>query len=243
MKPDARYRSKPHLLYIAMPKMAWNGGHLKTILMIYNVNELKRDIRIALDQNKMSEQLFTSGDIDTLSMEEIIESKILEAVQRVHLDAPNYLLEGGHNFGDTVYWRELESGWVLLPDDFLRLVVFEMDDWEQAVYQAISTDDPEYEKQRSRFKGIRGTAHRPVCAIGIRPEGRVLEFYSCKSRDAKVSRAIYIPYPKIDEYGGVDISERCYNAVIYTAAGLTLLTCGETEKGKSVFELAQTFLT
>lgn len=211
--------------------------------MIFQIDKIMQDVRICLDQNMASDALIESGDIDTLSLDEIIKSKILEAVQRVHRDAPNYLLEGGHNFGDAVYWRELESGWVLLPKDFLRLVVFEMDDWKQAVYQAISTDDPEYEKQHSRFKGIRGTAQRPVCAIGIRPEGRVLEFYSCKSKDAKVSRAIYIPYPKIDEDGGVDISERCYNAVIYTAAGLTLLTCGEVEKGNAVSELAQTFLT
>lgn len=211
--------------------------------MIFQIDKIMQDVRICLDQNMESDALIESGDIDTLALDEIIKSKILEAVQRVHMDAPNYLLEGGHNFGDAVYWRELESGWVLLPPDFMRLVVFEMDDWEQAVYQAISTDDPEYEKQRSWFKGIRGTAQRPVCAIAIRPEGRVLEFYSCKSKNAQVSRAMYIPYPKIDEDGGVDISERCYNAVIYTAAGLTLLTCGETEKGNSVSELAQTFLT
>ena len=211
--------------------------------MIFQIDKIMQDVRICIDENMQSDALIESGDIDTLGLDEIIKSKILEAIQRVHSEAPNYLLEEGHNFGDAVYWRELESGWVLLPKDFLRLVVFEMDDWEQAVSQAISTDDPEYEKQHSRFKGIRGTAQRPVCAIGIRPEGRVLEFYSCKSTDAKVSRAIYIPYPKIDEDGRVDISERCYNAVIYTAAGLTLLTCGETEKGNSVSELAQTFLT
>lgn len=210
--------------------------------MIFQIDKIMQDVRICLDQNMESDALIESGDIDTLALDDIIRSKILEAVQRVHMDAPNYLLEGGHNFGDAVYWRELESGWVLLPPDFMRLVVFEMDDWEQAVYQAISTDDPEYEKQRSRFKGIRGTAQRPVCAIAIRPEGRVLEFYSCKSEDAQVSRAMYIPYPKIDEDNGVDICERCYNAVVYTAAGLTLLTCGEVEKGNAVSELAQTFL-
>ena len=210
--------------------------------MIYQLDKIMHEVRICIDQNMESDALIESGDIDTLALDEIIKSKILESIQRVHLEAPNVLLEGGHNFGDAVYWRELESGWVLLPADFMRLVVFEMDDWEQAVYQAISTDDPEYKKQRSRFKGIRGTAQRPVCAIAIRPEGRVLEFYSCKSTDAQVSRAIYMPYPKIDEDGGVDISERCYKAVVYTAAGLTLMTCGDTEKGNSVFELAQTFL-
>lgn len=210
--------------------------------MIYQIDKIMQDVRICIDQNMTSDALVAIGDIDTLSLDEIIKSKILEAVERVHLQAPNLLLEGGHNFGDAVYWRELESGWVLLPPDFLRLVVFEMDDWEQAVYQAISTDDPEYEKQRSRFKGIRGTAQRPVCVIAVRPEGRVLEFYSCKSTDAQVSRAIYMPYPSIDENGGVDISERCYKAVVYTTAGLTLITCGEVEKGNNLSELAQTFL-
>lgn len=210
--------------------------------MIYQLDKIMEDVRICIDQNMGSDALVESGDIDTLALDEIIKSKILEAVQRVHIEAPNYLLEGGHNFGDAVYWREMESGWVLLPQDFMRLVVFEMDDWEQAVYQAISTDDPEYEKQRSRIKGIRGTAQKPVCAIAMRPEGRVLEFYSCKTTDAQVSRAIYIPYPMIDEDNGVDVCERCYNAVVYTAAGLTLMTCGETDKANAVSELAQTFL-
>lgn len=210
--------------------------------MIYQIDRIIKDVRVCLDQNETNEALLTSGDIDTLSLDEIIKSKILEAVERVHLNAPSYLLEGGHNFGDAIYWRELESGWVLLPQDFLRLVVFEMSDWEQAVYTAISTDDPDYEKQRSRFKGVRGTAQKPVCAIAIRPEGKVLEFYSCKSTDATVSRAMYIPYPEIDEYGGVDISERCYKAVVYTVASLTLITLGEAEKGNMLSELSKTFL-
>ncbi len=210
--------------------------------MIYQLDKITQDVRVCIDQNASSDALINIGDTDTLALDEIIRSKILEAIQRVHLEAPNYLLESGHNFGDAIYWKELESGWVLLPQDFMRLVVFEMDDWEQAVYRAISTDDPEYKKQRSRFKGIRGTAQRPVCAIALRPEGRVLEFYSCKSTEAQVRRAMYIPYPSIDEDGGVDVCERCYNAVVYTAAGLTLINCGETDSGKTLSDLAQTFL-
>lgn len=210
--------------------------------MIYNIDKIMEDVRVCIDQNMTSEALVESGDIDTLALDEIIKSKILEAIQRVHMEAPPYLLENGHNFGDAVYWKEMESGWVLLPSDFMRLVVFEMDDWERAVYTAISVDDPDYEKQRSRFKGIRGTAQKPVCVLAIRPEGKVLEFYSCKSTDAQVSRAMYIPYPVIDEDGGVDVSERCYNAVVYTAAGLTLMTCGEANQATALSDLAKTFL-
>ncbi len=210
--------------------------------MIYQTDRIVRDVRICMDENMESGVLLETGDLESLSLDETIRSKVPEAVERVHTSAPGHLLECGHNFGDSVYWGELESGWVLLPEDFMRLVVFEMDDWERAVYRAISTDDPEYVKQRSRVKAIRGTAQRPVCAIGIRPEGRVLEFYSCRSTDAKVSRAIYIPYPRVDEDGGIDISERCYTAVVYTAAGLSLTACGEADKGNVLTGLAQTFL-
>lgn len=210
--------------------------------MIYQLDKIKEDVRICLDQNMTSDALLADEDIDTLALDDILGSKIVEAVERVHLGAPSYLLENGHNFGDAVYWGEQESGWVLLPADFMRLIVFEMDDWERAVYQAISTDDPEYEKQRSRIKGIRGTSQRPVCAIALRPEGRVLEFYSSKSEGAKVRRAMYLPYPEVDANGGIDISERCYKAVIYMAAGLTLISCGEVDKGNVMTEMAQTFL-
>lgn len=217
--------------------------------MTYQVADIVKDVRVCLDQNMVSDALAGIGDVDTLALDEIIESKIVEAVQRVHMEAPYYLLEDGHEilgtddeFGDAIHWEDLESGWVMLPDDFLRLVVFEMDDWEQAVYAAISVDDPEYEKQRSRFKGIRGTAQKPVCAIAVRPEGRVLEFYSCKSNGAHVSRAVYIPYPAIDGFGGIDISERCYTAVIYTAAGLTLTALGETDKASAMMEMAKGLL-
>lgn len=202
--------------------------------MIYQVDRIVRDVRVSLDLNRSDEALSMEEDQETLTLDELIRSKILEAVERVHLAAPYHLLEQGHNLWDdqngndeddagaAVYWGDMESGWVLLPDDFMRLVVFEMSDWERPVYTAITTDDPLYKKQKSRVKALRGTAQRPVVAIGVRPEGKVLEFYSCKSEEAYVTRGVYIPYPSIDEYGGVDISERCYNDVVAMVAELTM---------------------
>lgn len=211
-------------------------------MTVYLLDDIAKDVRLALDQNMASETLVEICDVDTLALNDIIKSKIAEAVKRIHSVAPSYLLDGGNNFGDAVYWEEHESGWVLLPENFMRFVVFEMDDWERAVFNAITTDDTEYEKQRSRFKGIRGTAQRPVCAISIRPEGRVLEFYSCKSREAKVSRAVYLPYPRVDKYGGIKICKRCYNAVVYTTASLVLMTFGDVDKSSAFSELAKSVL-
>lgn len=214
-------------------------------MKVYPLDKVAKDVRIALDQNMASDALAEIGDVDTLALNDIIKSKIVEAVKRIHSDAPPHLLDGGFNFGDAVYWNKDGrdfSGWVLLPEDFMRFVVFQMDDWERAIFSAISTDDPEYEKQSSRFCGIRGTAQKPVCAISIRPEGRVLEFFSCKSEDAMVSRAVYLPYPKVDKYGAVEICQRCYDAVVYTTAALVLTTFGDTDKSNLLNELAKSSL-
>lgn len=211
-------------------------------MTVYQLDRIAEDVRIALDQNMASETLVGIGDVDTLALNDIIKSKVVEAVKRIHSEAPSYLLDGGYNFGDAVYWMEHESGWVLLPEDFMRFVVFEMDDWARPVFTCANTDDPEYEKQHSRFKGVRGTARHPVCFIAIRPEGRVLEFYSCKSEKAMVSRAVYLPYPKVDCDGAVEICRRCYNAVVYTIAALVSATFGDTEKSKVFTELAKSSL-
>ena len=211
-------------------------------MKVYRLDEIAKDVRIAIDQNMSSDTLIGFGDVDTLSLNDIIRSKITDAVKRIHSTAPAYLLDGGNNFGDAIYWKELESGWCLLPENFMRLVVFQMDDWERAVYHAISEDDAEYKKQSSRFKGIRGTPQKPVCAIAIRPEGKALEFYSCKSENAMVSRAVYLPYPVIDEDDGIEICERCYQAVVYTIASLVLTTYGNADLSKALSDLAKSAL-
>ena len=68
-------------------------------MTVYHLDEIAGDVRIALDQNTTSDVLKEIGDVDTLALNDIIKSKIIEAVKRVHSSAPPYLLDGGHNFG------------------------------------------------------------------------------------------------------------------------------------------------
>lgn len=213
-------------------------------MAVYRLEKIERDVRIALDRNGSSEALAIIGDVDTLTIDEIIESKIVEAVKRIHSSAPAHLLDGGHSFVDkaAVYWKELESGWVLLPEDFMRFVAFKMSDWQHAVFTCMSTDDAEYQLQSSPFKGVRGTAQNPKCFIVVRPEGRALEFYSSKTRNAEITQAVYLPYPEIDELRSVEICSKCYNAVVYTVAALVVATLGDTDKSNIFNELAKSSL-
>lgn len=201
--------------------------------MIYQVEVIKRDVRVALDENVVSRGLVATGDVDTLALDEIIVSKIADAAREVEMAAPVYLLDSGHNFADAVYRKDEGSGWTLLPDDFMRLVVFKMSDWERPVYTAISSDMPQYAWQHSRFKGIRGTAQKPVCAIVKRPEGLTLEFWSCKSDEATVEQAVYLPYPEIDCSGGIEICERCYRDVVMKTAEKVSITLGTASVAQS----------
>lgn len=204
-------------------------------MAVYQMKKVVGDVRVLLNENMSGEVLEGLGDVDTLSLDELIGAKVVDGVNRVHATAPIRLLENGHNFGDGVYWRDEHSGWVLLPPDFMRLIVFEMDDWSRGVFSAIDEEDVHYPIQHSRWRGVRGTPEHPVCAVVWSSEGRVLEFYSCKNKAAQVRRAVYVPYVKVVD-GGVEISKRCYTSVLYVVAGLVLESLGEGEHSQRMFE-------
>lgn len=222
-------------------------------MAVYQLELIAQDVRVALDRNASSATLREIKDLDTLTVDEIIKSKVVEAVKRVHSIAPVHLLDGGYHFGKdeykdvdiAVYWNDDDScsGYVVLPDDFMRFVVFKMSDWARAVFACLTTDDVEYEKQSSPFKGVRGTAQNPKCFISVRAGGsRILEFYSCKSEDAWVVQAGYLPYPKVDNNQGIVICSKCYDAVVYTVAALVVTTFGDIEKSNIFNELAKSTL-
>lgn len=210
--------------------------------MVYKILHIASDVRIAIDENKTSEQLIADEDIDTLSLNDIVRSKIVEAVRRVVTEAPTHLLDGGQPFGDAIFWRSKGSGWTLLPEDFMRLLIFKMSDWERPVYEPITAADPQYQLQFSRYKGLRGNPQKPVVAIVSRAEGRALELFSCKDATATVEQAVYIPLPRVDCDGGIEIPERCYMSVVYQAASLVLATIGQGDLSSMMSDLSKQLL-
>lgn len=210
--------------------------------MVFNISKIIRDVHIAIDENRDNQQLLGSDDIDTLALEQVVRSKVVEAARRVLTTAPVHLLDGGERFGDSVYWRDQGSGWTFLPDGFLRLVIFKMSDWARAVYEPITAADPRYAMQSSRYKGVRGNPQKPVVAIVSRAEGRILEFYSSRDETATVEQAVCMGIPKIDEDGGLEIPERCYRPMVYVAASLVLATMGQGELSTLMSELSKQLL-
>lgn len=210
--------------------------------MVYQVARIVSDVRIAMDENTTSDGLISEEDVDTLALEEIVRSKIEDAARGVLVVAPVHLLDGGLPIGDTVHWRDQGCGWILLPDDFMRLLIFRMSDWERPVYNAITEMDPVYKQQFSRYKGLRGNPQKPVIAVTRRAEGLALELFSCKDKNATIEQGMYLPYPRIDRDEGIDIPERCYRSVIYEAASLALATLGRGDLSSIMSELSKQLL-
>lgn len=209
--------------------------------MVVQATEMAKAVRVAIDMNKGDEPLFVEGDTDTLTLDEIIMAKLADAVRLVETVAPATMLESGHDFGDNIFIGEDGKGFVILPGDFMRLVAFRMSDWKRTVFEAISENDPQYALQSSKWKGICGNPEKPVCAIVRRSEGKVLEFYSCADNTATVTQATYVPIPKIDMDGGIDVAEDCYRAAVYRAASLALASVGD-QLSTTMLEISKSLL-
>lgn len=217
--------------------------------MTYSVTDLVGEIRIALDQNMNSEALTELNDIDTLSLDELIKSKVEDAARMVVMLAPAVLLGSGKAFGDTIGWdmqAGYGSGHIVLPDDFLRLIVFQMSDWSMPVTVAIDETSPLYSRQKSRYAGVRGNPQRPVVAIVQQPIGNVLEFYSCEQGEhVYIKMARYAPIPKrytLDEEEVIDLPEKLVRPVVYYAAYLVAVAQQQTEQAKGCMAVCEGLL-
>lgn len=209
--------------------------------MIYSVTRITRDVRVALDENRVSTQLLETDDIDTLSLDELITSKIVDAARIVEGNAPVEMLDAGKALSGSITFASnvgVGRGRMQLPDDFMRLLTFKMSDWERAVTEPISERDPLYRRQSSKFSGVRGNPERPVVAIVREPTGLVLEFWSCEGGTTVVlQRGRYLPYPKIVS-NNIELCEKLYGAIVMYTAYLVAMST-DNDRAESLRVIAE----
>lgn len=194
--------------------------------MLYDLAQIKRDVRTILDENTQGEPLFE--DVGTLTVDKVIESRVLEAVRSVEYSAPVHLI----NESEPIPYKSIQwfgdlgksGGRLALPSDFMRLVSFRMNDWHKAVTTAIGADSPQYAKQKSPFAGVRGNATRPVVAIVHEGGENYLEFYSCSGGEGvEVADARYLKMPEAMQ-DKVFVVSNLYTAMLYECAYLVGVT-------------------
>lgn len=202
-----------------------------TEMNYYPINGIIPEVKVALDENVSSDALTALGDLDTLTLDEIIESKIGDAALMVHEKAAHWLLTDGINYtvvNPTV--QMLGGGWKMLrtklPADFLRIVSVKAQDWDYPVVELIDETSPLYTMQFSRFGGIHGNPQRPVAALvhSTVEGGLALELFSVPAAGSNViSQCIYIARPAAMG-GAIRLCEKLKRATVYRAASLVALT-------------------
>ena len=199
----------------------------------YSVEELIKEAKVAIDENISSQPLASLGDLDTLTLDEILLSKVEDAARLVEESAAHHLLDAGKPFATSVTWENDVAGYgagrTLLPTDFMRLISFRMSDWYRPVTEAITEEHPLYDQQSSRYLGVRGNPERPVVAIVHGESGQVLEFYSCQAGPGvRVSAARYLPIPTIKD-GEIELCPKLQRAVVYRLASMACAIVGHSD--------------
>lgn len=209
--------------------------------MEYGMNELRKRVRIVMDENMTSTPLTDLGDSDALSLDEIIDASLLRASRVLGRKSPMSMIDNGTNLLTTdgngkstlsVSWRSavgIGMGSIALPSDFMRMLKFRMSDWELPA-DIITDDDARYAMQQSRYPGIRGCPQRPVGVVVNHGGSYALEFYSCTAGESVfVREAWYLREPHVTANNTLDLSTKLVDAVVWHAAYLSGVSLGAAE--------------
>ncbi len=216
------------------------------------LSDVIREVKIILDEN-ITEVSVLTDDPDQLQMEGHIRARIIDAVRAIHEAADSSLLDDGEEIPVestvTVIQNQIDgaayqngTGYVTLPDDFMRLVIFKMKKWKRPVVEAISDTDPRYFLQKSRFVGIRGGTEKPVCAITTGGASKVLEFFSLSpgETDLEVEKHRYLPLPAIED-DTIKMCRKLVRPIYYQCAALVALSLKD-QSSANLFEIAKSYL-
>lgn len=203
--------------------------------MEVNVSNFVRDVRVAMDRNAESDKLEALSDDDTLRLDELIASKLDDAVRDVYLRAPVSAFAAPYSFSD--YPLEInseKSGHIELPDDFLRFVSFQLESWPMPVYELTPLGSKTLSVQSNQWAGLRGTPEHPVVTVSPSKGGRVLRFWSALSEGEGVTEALYMPKPDTGVAAEMEVDKGCYRAAVYMAGALTASALGQTAQANAL---------
>lgn len=204
-----------------------------------SVDTIVSDVRVCLDEIGINEAELIGGT-DSRDMDDIIKSKIPDAIRYVYLNADLALISPSFKSGEAGSDR---NGMVAISIDntFLRLVYAKLEDWAFSATEAIMHTDKRYATLKNPI--TTGYPDNPKAAICEDDGGvqRTLELYSSAIKGGNVEYIYgYIDNPSMvgDKY---NIDDKVYRAVVYHAAGLTLLTFKDAH-ADAMFNMALTLM-
>lgn len=150
---------------------------------LINMVKTKVDELSPLDAEITPVTFFNDKPVDSFA-----DSLLDECAQEVMMCAPSLKIRGTQE-RVAAHGNTDGSGYVVLPEGFLRLLEFRMAEWERSVTEAAEAGSEVARVQGNRY--LRGGVCKPVCVYG-KCDGRdILEYYSVRKRH-DVDRFVYV---------------------------------------------------
>lgn len=198
---------------------------------------LVNKVKTLLDEiSPLNAMIVDVGVEDGNPVDQIVESLLDESAIELLLKAPFYRLDISSYDADPVQ-DELDgtTGYITLPDDFLRLVYFRMSDWLRPVTTlAIKGDEI---SMRQYNKHIRGGVARPVGVLSKTGEGMIVEYYSTNAKQHQVADFQYVKRVCAEQ-----IPSQLTDAMCWICAGKTLTVMGKGDMAGSAYSHAQSLM-
>lgn len=214
------------------------------------VGEIIKAVRWCYDEEQIDSADFRNASAnDNTYMDNIIKSKIGDAVRWICLYCPAELLGGTDSVGTAtgimadatmtpVAISDTNGGTLTMPADFIKLVRVRVTGWHRAIMSPVAEDSPEYLQFRDEF-GAKAVADRPMAAM-IEKAAKQVEVWPTGT-SAEVT---YIADPSVSVASSaaastnIALPPRSKTAFIYYLAFLTL-SAYEDSRAARMLEIAK----
>lgn len=163
------------------------------------VSELINKVKVKIDEVSVFDDgsFISSGPTEVKPISAYIEGALEDSCNEVLSSIPLYLIESESFLDATMVVTSSETGYIILPSDYLRLSELQMCTWEREVIVPLSKENPKYFQQKNKW--TRGTPYQPECVEAYNEDPvteqlvKTLEYYSIAwYTTAKKMKARYI---------------------------------------------------
>lgn len=200
-----------------------------------DIDGLKYMVKSIIDEITPSTSVV---DYNNLPIDDRIETFAENCAKQSILLSPHKCLVGKEIPGDISSYGD-GSGYIALPNDFLKLFSFKMEGWKKRVTETVTEDSERYLLQKNAV--TRGGINFPVCAVVNSEKGLILEWYSVPSyvRMPKCTEKRYVPIPEITN-SEINIPQGLEMLMVYITAKEVLMSLQQYDMAKATEELILT---
>lgn len=183
-----------------------------------NVSEIAEQVALILGE---SPQCMSDGEESPFGdVRSRVEMEVEECAREAVLSTPRMALTGWRLLPGDSLSREGDGSVILpLPDDFLMLFNLKMKGWGREVTEVLPADDWKRVFRNGRWRGICGGPGRPMAFEALTKDSRggsarALRLCGCGEGDAGVEEGWYMPAPRIDGGGEIEIPPAAYRTAL-----------------------------